>query len=468
MRVMSGAMVCVLLAAVDQTVVIPALPAIANDLGAYKQLSWIVAAYLITSTISTPIYGKLSDIYGRRRLLLVCIALFLITSVFCALSGSLNQLIVARALQGLGGGGLMALTQAAIADVMSPRERGKYQGYISAVWALSSISGPLVGGFMAESLSWRSIFWVNLPLGVAAMWACNRGLRKLPPPRHVGRARLDMLGAALSVLLLALEWGGNSYPWGSFEIVGLFVLGVVLLLLLAVQELHTANPLLPPRVFASPSYNAGIVISTLISVSMFMCLFSVPLYFQLARGSTASLSGIYLAPLMVASALGALVGSRWARRLGGMRQELRVASAVCCAGLLLLAALPAGTPDWVFVLALVAAGPGVGGCFVGSTMNSQNALPPGDIGSGTGALLVMRSVGGAAGASIAGAILASGLASVQHGARTAQTVAALPHDLPFGTVYAVAAACAATAFVVALLMPDKRLRDSVHAAPLSE
>jgi MFS family permease len=165
MRVVWGAMICILLAALDQTVVIPALPSIAGELGGYKQLSWIVAAYLITSTISTPIYGKLSDIYGRRRLLVACIAIFVVTSILCAMAQSLTQLIWFRALQGLGGGGLMALTQATLADVMSPRERGRYQAYIAAVWAVSSVSGPLVGGFMAEDISWRSIFWINLPVG---------------------------------------------------------------------------------------------------------------------------------------------------------------------------------------------------------------------------------------------------------------------------------------------------------------
>ena len=473
MRVLSGAMLCVLLAALDQTVVIPALPAIANDLGAYKQLSWIVAAYLITSTISTPVYGKLSDIYGRRRLLLTCIALFIVTSVLCGLARSLDQLIWCRALQGLGGGGLMALTQAAIADVMSPRERGRYQGYISAVWALSSVGGPLVGGFMAESLSWRWIFWLNLPVGAVAMWACNNGLRRLPLPKLRGKPRLDIIGAlllgsALSVLLLAIGWGGNTYPWASWEIIGLMALGVVLLLLLVGQEMCAADPLLPPRVFASSSYNASIVISTSTSMLMFMCLFSIPLYFQLARGTTATQSGLYLAPFMLASAAGNIVGSRWGRRLGGMRAELRVASALCCAGLVLLACLPPDTPKWAFIVAMLIAGPGVGGCLIGSMMGTQNALPAGDIGSGTSALLVLRSVGGAAGSSLAGAILATGLASVQHGAGTLQAVPTTMHGLHFGAVYGVAAGCAALSFVVAMCMPDKRLRESLHVSPVSE
>lgn len=169
MRVMFGVMICIFLAALDQTAVVPAIPAIASDLGSYAGVSWVVAAYLITTTISTPVYGKLSDIYGRRRLLIACLAVFIATSLLCAAARSLSQLIWFRALQGLGGGGLMALTQAAIADVVSPRERGRYQGYISIVWATSSLCGPLVGGFVAQHFSWRYIFWINLPIGLVDM-----------------------------------------------------------------------------------------------------------------------------------------------------------------------------------------------------------------------------------------------------------------------------------------------------------
>lgn len=213
LRVISGVILCILLAALDQTVVIPALPAIASDFGAYEQLSWVIAAYLITSTISTPIYGKLSDTYGRRRLLLVAISIFIATSILCALAQSLPQLIWFRALQGLGGGGLMALAQAAIADGVPPRERGRYQGYLSAVWAVASVSGPIVGGLVTEHWSWHWIFWINLPLGTVAMWACHKGLKRLNPSQKVERSRIDLMGmviltGAISCLLLA-NVGGN-------------------------------------------------------------------------------------------------------------------------------------------------------------------------------------------------------------------------------------------------------------------
>jgi EmrB/QacA subfamily drug resistance transporter len=495
MRVMFGIMICILLAALDQTAVIPAVPAMASDLGSYTGLSWVVAAYLITSTISAPVYGKLSDIYGRRRLLITCLALFIVTSMLCGAARSLHQLVSFRALQGLGGGGLIALTQAAIADVVSPRERGRYQAYISAVWAIASLSGPLVGGFVAQSFSWRWIFWINLPIGGAAMWVCQNGLRRVSPPVRRGRPRLDIIGmlllsGAISVLLLALGWGGTIYAWGSYQILGLAGLGTCLLLLLILQELRAHDPLLPPRVFMSSSYIAYVIVSTLTSVLLFMCLFTIPLYFQYVRGATAAQSGICVAPFMLASAFGNFAGSRWARQFGTARGCLRIASSLACTGLVLLAVVSLNAPVWAVIAAMVVAGPGMGGCLIGSMMGSQNALGAQDIGSGTGALLVLRSVGGASGSTIAGAIIASGLIAVERTADRAAPVAApsMQHgaaDLAhiaegsitaasahlgwsFAMVYAIAAVFAAISFLVALWMPNTRLREALHAVPISE
>jgi MFS family permease len=211
----------------------------------------------------------------------------------------------------------MALTQAAIADVVSPRERGRYQGYISIVWATSSLCGPLVGSFVAQHFSWRWIFWINLPIGLAAMWVCHNGLRRLPAQVRPGRPRLDVIGmlllaGAISVLLLALGWGGSVYAWGSLEIFGLGGLGGFLLLLLVLQELRARDPLLPPRVFRSASYVANVIVSTFAATLTFTCVFTIPLYFQLGRGVTAAESGVYVVPFMLASAAGNIIGSRWA------------------------------------------------------------------------------------------------------------------------------------------------------------
>jgi EmrB/QacA subfamily drug resistance transporter len=495
MRVIFGVMICILLAALDQTAVVPAIPAIAGDLGSYAGLSWVVAAYLITSTISTPVYGKLSDIYGRRRLLVTCLAVFIATSLSCAAAQSLGQLIWFRALQGLGGGGLMALTQAAIADVVSPRERGRYQGYISIVWATSSLCGPLVGGFVAQHFSWRWIFWINFPIGLAAMWVCHNGLRRLPAQVRPGRPRLDVIGmlllaGAISVLLLALGWGGSVYAWGSLEILGLDGLGGFLLLLLILQELRARDPLLPPHVFRSASYVANVIVSTFAATLTFTCVFTIPLYFQLGRGVTAAESGVYVVPFMLASAAGNIIGSRWGSRFGAMRGVLRIASFLGCAGLVLLAVLPLTAPVWTVIIAMILAGSGIGMCLIGSITSAQNALSAQDTGAGTGALLVLRSVGGASESTLAGAIIASGSIAIHHAAGASASIETNPlhhgastlADLAgsgltaagnhlgwsFVMVYAAAAVLAAITFCVTLWMPDTRLRESLHAAPISE
>ncbi|PCH57189.1 MAG: MFS transporter, partial [Burkholderiaceae bacterium] len=248
MRVIGGIVLCILLAALDQTVVIPAVPAIANDLNGFGHLSWIVTAYLIVSTVTTPLYGKLSDSFGRRRLLMVAISLFILASVACALAQTLPQLILFRALQGLGGGGLMSLAQAAIADVVAPRERGRYQGYLATVWAISSIAGPLVGGWVSDHMSWRWLFWINVPLGLLAMTMCYRGLAHLKP--RGGRPQVDWLGAlllavAIVAFLLAMSWGGEAFAWISPEMAALLAISLVAVLLLAWQERRAADPMLP-------------------------------------------------------------------------------------------------------------------------------------------------------------------------------------------------------------------------------
>jgi len=454
---MLGVMLCMLLAALDQTAVIPAVPAMGRDLNAHAQLSWIVAAYLITSTISTPIYAKLSDIHGRRKLLITCLIAFVATSMMCGAARSLGQLILFRSLQGLGGGGLTALTQAVIADVVSPRERGRYQGYISAVWATASLSGPVVGGFVAQNLSWRWIFWVNLPVGAAAIWVCRRGLRRLPLPARVVKPKIDVAGmtlltVALSVLLLALGWGGVLYPWVSYQIIGLAVSGAVLLRLLVYQERRASDPLLPPRIFASASYVGNFIVSTLASFLLFMCLFTIPLYFQLARSSTATQSGFYIAPFMLSSAFGNIVGSKWGQHFGTMRGGLRVAAGLAFFGLVWLAALPPDTPPWMVILGMIITGPGIGMSLIGSITSAQNALHPEDIGAGTGALLVLRAVGGACGSTLAGTVIS--------GANRAAS--------SFETVYVIAAAFAAAMFIVAVRMPNTVLRSSMHAFSVPE
>ena len=230
-RVITGILLCILLAALDQTVVIPAVPAMAAELNAFGHLSWIVSAYLVTSTAATPVIAKLSDGWGRRALLLPSLVLFMVASALCALCQNLPELIAARALQGLGGAGLMSMAQAAVADVVAPRERGRYQGYMASMWGIASVAGPVVGGWMTDHLSWRFVFWINIPVGIAAMVLCDRALRLLPV--RGGRVRIDVPGAlllvcAISCWLLVLSWGGTEFPWLSVPVVGAAVLAALL------------------------------------------------------------------------------------------------------------------------------------------------------------------------------------------------------------------------------------------------
>src|SRR5579883_1833840 len=222
--ILSGVMLGMLLAGLDQTIVATALPTIARELHGIEHMSWVVSAYLLTSTAATPIYGKLSDLYGRRKLLLVAIAVFLVASVLCALARSMIQLVLFRAIQGLGGGGLIAMAHATIADVIAPRDRGRYQGYFSSVFAATSVSGPVLGGFFADHLSWRWVFWINLPIGIAAILISNRALAKLTvrrAAREIDYWGASLLVPAVTLLLLVTTWGGVTLPWSSPQILGL-------------------------------------------------------------------------------------------------------------------------------------------------------------------------------------------------------------------------------------------------------
>lgn len=494
MQVIGGIVLCILLASLDQTVVIPALPAMASDLNGFGHLSWIVAAYLIAATVTTPFYGKLSDIYGRRQLLNAAIGIFIATSVLCALARTLDQLILFRTLQGLGGGGLMALAQAAIADVVPPRQRGRYQGYLAAVWGVSSIAGPLVGGYVSEHFSWRWLFWMNLPLGLLALYACNRGLRLLTPKG--GKLRLDLpgsllLAATIVSCLLALGWGGTTYAWLSPQITGLFALSALSLAALVWQEKRAADPLLPPRMFANRTFVCGVAASSTGALAIFLCIFALPLYFQLVRGNSAAQSGLFVMPFLLANVLGNIISSKLARRTGKMRGILTGGFAAGALGLCVLAFLDAAAPIWLVLGVTLLAGTGLGGCMVGTIMVVQNALHPRDIGAGTGSVIVLRSMGSAFGSALAGTLLGLGFAtalanagisqaidlgSMRHGSDVlsqlpAAALQALTHGVAatFRTIFAFGAFVAAISLVIVRWMPDLELRGGTPAhTPLGD
>jgi EmrB/QacA subfamily drug resistance transporter len=414
LRVVVGILLCILLAAIDQTVVVPAVPSIAADLNGFSHLSWIVTAYLLTSTVATPIYGKLSDIYGRRALLLPAIVLFVVASLLCGFAQSLMQLIVARALQGLGGAGLMAMAQAAIADVVSPRERGRYQGYMAGTWGVASVAGPILGGWMTDYLSWRWIFWINLPIGIAAFLLSSSALKMLQTKKRP--ARIDYVGSALlaaftTAALLVMSWGGSEYGWTSPTILGLAAAAVALLVLLIMQERANGDPLLPPRLFINAVFSRGVLIAALNSGAMFGATFLLPLFFQLVRGADASLSGTLIVPYLGANCVGAFTGGQIARRLGRVKILIQIGVAATVVGFGLLATIDAATPPLLSMGYMLFVGLGIGVVMPCTLVMIQNAAERRDVGSATGAFLFLRSMGGAVGSTLTGVVLAGQFAA---------------------------------------------------------
>ncbi len=401
LEILSGALLGLLLAALDQTVVVTALPAIAGDLNGLQHLSWIVTAYLLTSTASTPIYGKLSDLYGRRVMLLIGIGIFVAASALCALAQSMGQLIAARALQGVGGGALISMSQAIIADVISPRERGRYQVYMSGVWALASLGGPVMGGLFVEYLSWRWVFWINLPLGVLGLMLCNNPLKKLVVRRQ--QPRIDYLGAAILVpavvsLLLVASWGGTEFAWASPEILGLIGVGILLAAAFALQELRAPEPLLPPRLFIDPIIRIASFNSFVVSAGMFGAIVLLPVFLQLVLGAGAGRTGVLLIPLMGGTVLGAYPAGQWMRHTGRYKKVPVVTLSGAVAAFLLLATCGPSTPALLVALYIGLLGVGMGGSMPVMLVAAQNAAQARDIGAATASVAFFRSLGGSFGA----------------------------------------------------------------------
>jgi EmrB/QacA subfamily drug resistance transporter len=492
LRVLSGILLCIFLAAIDQTVVIPAVPAIAADLNGFGHLAWIVSAYLLTSTAMTPIYGKLSDIYGRRKLLLVGLAVFAAASALCAMAESLTQLVIARALQGVGGAGLMAMTQAAIADVVSPRERGRYQGYMATTWGVASVAGPIIGGWVTDALSWRWIFWVNLPIALIAMLLCDRSLRLLPVRARATKidwAGAGLLTAAVSAWLLVLSWGGVEMPWTAPPIFGLAALGLVLIVLLAMQERRFPDPLLPPRLFANAVFVRGVSIAFCGALALFGGSFLLPLFFQLVMGMDAAASGAFVVPFLAVNCIGSIYAGWLARRHGKTKAILIAGLVACVTGFVLLAFIDRTTSRVLLVAYQCVLGFGIGMVMPSSMVCVQNAAERRDIGAATGSLLFLRSMGGAFGSTLVGALLASEFATrltafgitaridlgevrQHHGTIAGVTDAMLPHVQAAlaGAFHIAFLACGVAlvpAVIVALGMRDLPLRTTPANEPVA-
>jgi EmrB/QacA subfamily drug resistance transporter len=491
LEVLSGILLGMLLAALDQTVVGTALPTIAADLHGAEHLSWIVAAYLLTSTATTPIYGKLSDLYGRRPLMQAAIVIFVVASALCGLAQTMPELIVARALQGLGGGGLITMAQSVIADVVSPRERSRYQGYFGTVWALASIGGPVLGGLFVDYLTWRWVFWINLPIGIFAYVLCRRALRKLVARRI--RRPIDYLGAfllmsAVTALLLVATWGGTELSWLSPTIVALALGGLVLLLAFALRQLRAPEPILPLRLFRNPVIRVATAISFVVAMEMFAATVFLPIFLQMVGGSSPSSSGFLLVPLMGGSVVGALTAGQLMGRTGRYRIFPIVGLPLAGAGFAVLGFLTAASPASLGPVAMGLLGVGIGLTMPVMLVSIQNAAEPSDLGTATSSVAFFRSMGGSFGVAIlwtvlllvlerglAGGVAGQGISAlaVLHGGPEA--IANLPPDqrarvLPalthaFHVVFWISVAISLVGLALALRLKEIPLRTTVGARP---
>jgi EmrB/QacA subfamily drug resistance transporter len=408
--IIAGIMLAMFIAALEQTIVGPALPAIGKSLNNIDDLSWVVTSYLLTATAATPLFGKLTDIHGRRTIMLLAIGIFILGSLACALAPSMWVLIAARGVQGLGGGGLLPIAQTIIADLLSPRERPIAQSYTSVVFLSASVLGPVLGGLLTDHLHWSFIFWINLPLGAVALVMTARALRQLP--RHDRPHTLDIPGMTLMVaasvaLLLALDWGGTHHPWVSWQVLVLFAGSAVLWALFALRLLTAREPFIPlailrGRVTSAITCAAFFAIGTIIGVAIF-----APLYCQLVLGVSASLSGIPLIAFMVGISMGAVFMGRVIVRLTHYMRVPIVGLLTAVATFALLAAETTELSLTAFTALLGVLGIAIGPMYPGSTIVMQNGVKAHQLGTATGTLNFFRLLGGAIVVAVFGAIVLS-------------------------------------------------------------
>ena len=464
-RVIFGALLLVLfLASLDQTIVATALPTIVGDLGGLEHISWVVTAYLLASTIVGPIYGKLGDLYGRKIVLQTAIVIFLIGSVLCGLSQNMAELIAFRAIQGLGGGGLIVVTIAVIGDIIPPRERGRYQGFFGAVFGVSTVIGPLLGGFFVDNLSWRWIFYVNLPVGILALVVIGAVFHP-----HVAQVRhkIDYAGAAtlagaLTSIVLFTTFGGTTYPWVSWQMIGLIVLAAILFPLFVWIESRAAEPILPLELFRNRIFRVASAVGFIVGLALFGAITYLPLFLQVVKGTSPTRSGLELTPMMAGLLVSSIASGQLITRTGRYKPFPIVGTMITAIGMGLLSQLGASTSTLYTLGAMVIVGLGLGMTMQVLVLASQNAVDYRLLGVATSGSTLSRQVGGSIGVAVFGTIfvnrldseLASRLPGVNGLPHTANpgAIKHLPAEVHAGYVQAFTSALAPVFVVAAVLM----------------
>ncbi|WP_206995332.1 MDR family MFS transporter [Trinickia mobilis] len=478
--IFSALLLVMLLAALDQTIVSTALPTIVGDLGGLENLSWVVTAYLLTSTIVVPLYGKFGDLFGRKIVLQASIAIFLLGSVLCGLAQNMTQLILLRALQGLGGGGLLVITMAAIGDIIPPAERGRYQGLFGGVYGLATVIGPLAGGFIVEHLSWRWIFYINLPLGIVALAVIGAAFR--PHVAHV-KHKIDYMGAgylaaALTCIILFTSQGGTVLPWSSPDLWFTLALGCIAIAGFVYEERLAAEPIMPLELFKERTFLLASLIGFIVGVSLFGAVTFLPLYLQVVKNSTPSQAGMQLLPLMGGVLVTSIASGRIISRIGKYRAFPIAGTLLVCAGMLLLATLTVSTPIERMYLYMGLVGCGLGMVMQVLILAVQNTVAFKHMGVATSGATLFRSIGGSVGVAAFGAVFTNVLharlaALLPAGAELPQAlrpsaVQALPAAIrddylhafsgAMHTVFVAAACIVVLAFALAWLIEDVPLR----------